>query len=238
VNDFCTTGGFLFLEWTAAGAKPVSASVLSQEESAKVIDQADRAREKGGAELMLAFPKPKDARRCRRKLWSSIPDGREVCNFQSAAGRAEYERRKDEMWHRQNHRCILCGGKMLRVQATFEHEDGRGMKKEKQMFEYLKPAQRPVIDGLEEHEVVYAKDQPQYLPLRSLRSNNRNVDVMSRWTLTPEQRKAVADGADIFLTLMTFGNPLQPILMAVSDNPNLDYFRHTFNLPAKTEKGF
>jgi hypothetical protein len=109
-------------------------------------------------------------------------------------------------------------------------------KKKKQIFQYLQPAQRPVIDGLEEHEVVYAKDQPEYLPLRSLRSNNRNVYVMSRWTLTPEQRKAVADGADIFLTLMTFGEPLQPILLAVSDNPNADYFRSNFNLPEKTEK--
>jgi hypothetical protein len=98
------------------------------------------------------------------------------------------------------------------------------------MFEYLKPADRPVVDGLEKHEVVYAKDQPEYLPLRTLRSNTREAQVMSRWTLTPEQRKAVAEGADIFLTLLTFGSPLQPITLAVSDNPNKDYFEHSFNL--------
>lgn len=85
------------------------------------------------------------------------------------------------------------------------------------MFEYLNPADRPVVDGLEEHEVVFAKDQPEYIPLRTLVSKDNRTRVMSRWTLTPEQRKAIAEGADVFLILSTFGNPLQPIQMAVSD---------------------
>ena len=97
-------------------------------------------------------------------------------------------------------------------------------------FEYLQPADRPVIDGLEHHEVVYAKDQPEYLPLRTLRSSTQERRVLSRWTLTPEQRRAVAAGADIFLTQMTFGGPLQPVAMAVSDEPNSDFFRDTFQL--------
>lgn len=101
------------------------------------------------------------------------------------------------------------------------------------MFEYLTPADRPVVDGLESHEVVFARDQPQYIPLRCLRAETPEGDVMSRWTLTPEQRKAVTDGADIFLTLQTFGNPLQPILVAVSDSPNAAYFAARFNFPAE-----
>jgi hypothetical protein len=103
------------------------------------------------------------------------------------------------------------------------------------MFEYLSPADRPVINALEAHEVVYAKDQPEYIPLRTLRGNTPEVPVLSRWTLTPEQRKAVADGADIFLQLLTFGNPLQPIVMAVSDKPNPDYFRERLQLPCQPE---
>jgi hypothetical protein len=85
------------------------------------------------------------------------------------------------------------------------------------MFDYLSPKNGPVIDGLEAQEVVYAKDQPEYIPLRTLKSNGSMGAVISRWSLTPEQRKAVADGADIFLELSTFGNPLQPIRMAISD---------------------
>lgn len=85
------------------------------------------------------------------------------------------------------------------------------------MFEYLQPRDGPVVDGLEKHECVYAKDQPEYNPLRTLRGNGPMVPVVSRWTLTKEQREAVAAGADIFLELSTFNQPLQPIRVAVSD---------------------
>lgn len=85
------------------------------------------------------------------------------------------------------------------------------------MLSFIKPKNGPVIDGLEHREVVYAKHQPQYLPLRTIVSDDRNRGVLSRWNLTPEQRKAIAEGADIYLQLLTGGDPLQPILMMVSD---------------------
>jgi hypothetical protein len=85
------------------------------------------------------------------------------------------------------------------------------------MFDYLRPKNGPVFDGFEEKEVVYAADQPQYNPLRTLVSRDHERRVISRWTLTDDQRQAIAGGADIFLTLLTFGEPLQPIQMAISD---------------------
>jgi hypothetical protein len=85
------------------------------------------------------------------------------------------------------------------------------------MFEYLKPLDGPVVDGLESQEVVYAANQPQYIPLRTLCANGQMGAVLSRWTLSKEQREAVAAGADIFLELSTFHEPLQPIRMAISD---------------------
>jgi hypothetical protein len=91
-------------------------------------------------------------------------------------------------------------------------------RKENKMLEYLQPYDGPVFEGLEAREVVYAKDQPQYIPLRTLVGEAPDRKATSRWTLTPEQRKAIADGADIFLTLSTFGHPLQPIQMFVSDD--------------------
>jgi hypothetical protein len=84
------------------------------------------------------------------------------------------------------------------------------------MFQYLSPKDGPVVEGLETKEVVYAAKQPEYIPLRTLRSKAPEASVFSRWTLTPEQRKAVAEGADIYLELLTFG-PLQPIRMAIGD---------------------
>lgn len=89
------------------------------------------------------------------------------------------------------------------------------------MFDYLKPRNGPVVDGMEKQETVYAEHQPAYIPLRTLVSNGRMGAVISRWTLTTEQRKAISDGADIFLELSTFHEPLQPIRMAISDG-NLD----------------
>lgn len=85
------------------------------------------------------------------------------------------------------------------------------------MFRYLRQKDGPVFPGLEQQEVVYAANQPQYTPLRTLVSAGIEKKVLSRWALTEEQRKAVADGADIFLQLHTFGAPLQPVVMALGD---------------------
>jgi hypothetical protein len=94
------------------------------------------------------------------------------------------------------------------------------------MFDYLQPRDGAVVDGLESKEIIYAKNQPEYNPLRTLVSAMPDRRVWSRWTLTPEQRKAVAEGADIFLEYLTFGRPLQPLRMAVSDGKlDLDWVK-------------
>ena len=85
------------------------------------------------------------------------------------------------------------------------------------MYDFLSPKDGPVVEGMEAEEIVYAKDQPEYIPLRTLRGDGQMVPVISRWSPTKEQRELIANGADIFLELSTFGNPLQPIRMAISD---------------------
>lgn len=90
------------------------------------------------------------------------------------------------------------------------------------MFDYLSPKNGPVFEGLEHREVVYAKDQPEYIPLRTLVSAGTDRKVLSRWTFTDKQRQAIANGADIYLELSTFGRPLQPIRMIVSDGSTND----------------
>ena len=62
-----------------------------------------------------------------------LTDGREICNLLTKAGRDEYFRRVRLMWERQGRRCCLekaigdCPGKLRLAEATFEHQDGRGM---------------------------------------------------------------------------------------------------------------
>lgn len=103
-------------------------------------------------------------------------------------------------------------------------------------FEYLWPKDGPVVEGLEVYENVYAANQPQYLPLRTLSSDDRERRVLSRWALTPEAKAAIANGADIFLELMTFKRDLQPIRLAVGNKPATDHFRGEYSLPPFSQK--
>jgi hypothetical protein len=75
----------------------------------------------------------------------------------------------------------------------------------------------PVIPGIAEiDEVEWAKTQPEYetLPALTFRENPQ-VPVTSRWRFSEYERKAIADGADLYLTALTFGGPLQPVCLQV-----------------------
>jgi hypothetical protein len=67
----------------------------------------------------------------------------------------------------------------------------------------------PVLPTSAEVETVYAKDQPEYKPLPTFRSEKA---VLSRWSLTAEERAHIANGGDLFICMMNFGGPLLPIL--------------------------
>ena len=66
-----------------------------------------------------------------------------------------------------------------------------------------------------EHEVGYGKGQPEYTTLPAIR-NSTGV-VLSRWKLSDEERKAVSEGADMFLSVWTFGQPLQPLRVEIGE---------------------
>lgn len=78
----------------------------------------------------------------------------------------------------------------------------------------MKPAS-PVIPNKRYPEVVFAKDQPQYLQLPALYVNGGTV-VLSRWRLTWKERLIVLFKGDLFLQQKTFGQPLQPQLPSVT----------------------
>lgn len=63
--------------------------------------------------------------------------------------------------------------------------------------------------------VVYAKDQPEYLPLPVAKLHGDEGRVISRWRLTDEERAQIAAGADLYLEVLTFHQPLQPLLPTV-----------------------
>lgn len=91
----------------------------------------------------------------------------------------------------------------------------------------------PVVPGLEVYEQTFGAGQPQYDPLPCLRSDETNhYSVMSRWQLTPEERKAIADGADIYLTQLTFLHPYQPTALVVAGDqtPHAEQIKKEFGL--------
>lgn len=69
----------------------------------------------------------------------------------------------------------------------------------------------PEIDLLD--PVVYAKDQPEYLPLPTRRTPDG--EVVTCWKLNWRARIAVLFGANFYLTMLTFNKPLTPIRVSV-----------------------
>ena len=98
------------------------------------------------------------------------------------------------------------------------------------MFSYLQPAAQAVVPGLERFEIKMGALQPEYNPLRCIPGNTAHGERLSRWTLTPEQRQAIANGADIFIELLTFNQPMNPIRIAVADEVSPEFVRHGYKL--------
>ena len=98
------------------------------------------------------------------------------------------------------------------------------------MIEYLQPKDGPVIAGLEGRERVFAKEQPEYIPLRTLVGVDSSGPVLSRWSPTAAQRAMIQQGKDIFLELLTFHTPLQPILMFVAGDEDAEEIKAAMSL--------
>lgn len=77
-------------------------------------------------------------------------------------------------------------------------------------FDFLTPAIGPVVEGLEEHEKIYALEQmDQYLPLRTL-PGEEGKSAIYRLELTEKQRNIVAHGGDVLVEILHYGGPLAP----------------------------
>ena len=77
----------------------------------------------------------------------------------------------------------------------------------------------PVIKGYEAVETVFAKDQPEYLPLPALILHGSQRPVLSRWQLDDEERAAITRGSDILLTQYIFEDLYYPVQLEVADAP-------------------
>ena len=66
----------------------------------------------------------------------------------------------------------------------------------------------------DQQNCTFAENQPEYLPLPAHKKPDGTV--ISCWELSPEERKRVAETGVIYLAVLTFGRPLQPLLPGTS----------------------
>jgi len=60
-------------------------------------------------------------------------------------------------------------------------------------------------------EVVFAKDQPEYIPLPAI---YKDGIVTTRWSLSWRERFRILFSGSLWLMIATFGEPLQPVKMS------------------------
>jgi hypothetical protein len=62
-----------------------------------------------------------------------------------------------------------------------------------------------------EHNTVFAKDQPEYLPLPAYREDgDKYGNVICCWQLSFKERIKILFTGKLWLSLMSFNNPLTP----------------------------
>jgi hypothetical protein len=78
---------------------------------------------------------------------------------------------------------------------------------------------RRAHDFVPPREVVFGKDQPQYQPLPAVIEHGL---VTTRWKLTWREKLQVALTGNLWLSLLTFNHPLQPIKLSVYEPASVE----------------
>lgn len=71
----------------------------------------------------------------------------------------------------------------------------------------------PVVKGIP--EVIMGKGQEQYNPLPAIRSNTTGM-VTTRWKASLKERLMILLTGNVYLQVLTFKKPLQPVKMFVT----------------------
>ena len=73
----------------------------------------------------------------------------------------------------------------------------------------------PIIPGLEKQEIKIAEGQDEYQTLPALKLSDGTI--ITRWRLTWRERLITLFNGDIYLSVLTFGQPLQPLYLEVTE---------------------
>lgn len=79
---------------------------------------------------------------------------------------------------------------------------------------------RPVAPRLGFPEITIAEDQHEYLPVTAgVFMGPLGREIVTRWQLTPEDRARLLAGEDIYIRVLTYGQPLQPLAPSIGWQP-------------------
>ena len=81
----------------------------------------------------------------------------------------------------------------------------------------MKPVSPVALDSEDRwgvSEITIAKDQPEYVPLPALKFQDGLV--VTRWSLSWKERLTILLGGSVYLGLLTYNHPLQPIRISTS----------------------
>lgn len=79
---------------------------------------------------------------------------------------------------------------------------------------------RPVAPRIGAPEITLAEEQHDYLPITAaVYQGVLGTEVVTRWQLTPEDRARLLAGEDLYLRVLTFGQPLQPLAPTIGWTP-------------------
>lgn len=74
----------------------------------------------------------------------------------------------------------------------------------------MKPVEFPGVN------VVFAKDQPEYVPLPAMKVPDDPLGlIITKWELSPDELKRIQETGTFILSVQTFNQPLQPVLPTV-----------------------
>lgn len=82
--------------------------------------------------------------------------------------------------------------------------------------------------SFKEQNVVFAKNQKQYLPLPAFKNDSQSGEVISCWKLSFKERLTLLFRGKLWVIVLTFNNRLQPMQLFTNkwEVLNKNYFNH------------
>ena len=83
---------------------------------------------------------------------------------------------------------------------------------------------------------VYAKDQPQYYPLPCMKLGGPEGQIITCWKITLRERIRVLFTGEVWLSVLTYGKPLQPLHMQVGLPEEVQSVQRSIETLSKEER--